>query len=154
MQACDTVAEGVRSSLRQCVRVAKQGAEAAGIDPSRFRHWWSDGYGNPFYDVAVFIAELGEKALPLVVLFYTLALRKTLKAMSEAQLIRAYWNAYDAETICEGVENAAKEAFPRTGDLRAIREAMRTEAVQEFKTMAVIDEMLERGITHQRIMLG
>jgi hypothetical protein len=144
-RATCTITESVSDALRQCVDVAKHGAAAAGVDESRFRHWWN-GERNPITDVASFIHALGSKALPLIVLFYALAQRKKLRDMADAQLCEAFWASFDAESDREAVERRAKESFGRTGDLRAIRHATRFEASEEMKLSALCDELLERGV--------
>lgn len=146
-------AESVAHALRQCVGVAKEGAAAAGVDPSRFRHWWN-GDRNPVADVASFIAALGKKAVPLIVLFYSLCLRRELRGMTDLQLVAAFWKSFDQETDLEAKENRAKELYGRSGDLRAIRDATRIEATEEMKLSAIIDELLERRIDPRTLITG
>jgi hypothetical protein len=141
-------ASAVALSLDLATTQRKHLAIAGGVTVSRASRWATEGRGNPLFDLTQMIVSLvanGQHPGALIAHAH-MAMEAALMSVSDADLVRRFWEALEKEAEKEGRENAVSQTFARTGDLEALRRAMLDEAALQTEIAALCLEMERRGI--------
>lgn len=141
-------AAAVALSLDLASSQRKQLAVAGGVTVSRASRWATEGKGNPLFDFTQMIFSLtgtGQHPGALVAHAH-MAMEAALMSVSDADLVRRFWEAMEREAHKEGAENAVSQTFARSGDLETLRRVMLDEAAAQTELAALCLEMERRGI--------
>lgn len=126
----------------------KRLALAGGISGKRASAWRKEGRGNPLYEVTELVGKLAalNEHPGAIVAHVSAALHYGFLSMTDADLVRRFWDLMRNEAEAEGRENVASQTFGHTGDLSALRRAMLDEAGRQQELAGVTLELERRGI--------
>jgi hypothetical protein len=141
-------ASAVALSLDLATSQRKHLAVAGGVTVSRASRWATEGRGNPLFDLTQMIVSLtaANQHPGALIAHAHMAMEAALMSVSDADLVRRFWEAMGREAEKEGAENRVSQTFARTGDLEALRRAMLDEAALQTEIAALCLEMERREI--------